>query len=41
MQPDFPEFEIFGVRFGISVPKDIEMVGRAIALLKNGDHNPA
>ena len=30
----FFEFEIFDVRFGISVPKDIQMGGVAIALPK-------
>ena len=30
----FFEFEIVNVRFGISVPKDIKMVGVAIALTK-------
>ena len=30
----FFEFEIFDVRFGISVPKDIKMGGVAIALTK-------
>ena len=30
----FLEFEIFDVRFGISVPKDIKMGGVAIALPK-------
>ena len=34
-------FEIFDVRFGTSVPKNIKMGGVAIALPKNGDHNPA
>ena len=38
----FFEFEIFFIRFGISVPKDKKkMGGVAIALPKNGDNNPA
>ena len=32
-------FEIFDVRFRISIPKCIEMGGVAIALPKKGDHN--
>ena len=37
----FFRIRFFYVRFGISVPKDIKMGGVAIALSKNGDHNPA
>ena len=37
----FFEFNIFDVRFGVSVSKDIKMDGAAIALPKNGDHNPS
>ena len=38
----FFEFDIFDIRFGTSVPKDIKMGGVAIALLKkNGDDNQA
>ena len=36
----FLEFETFDIGFGISVPKDIKMDEVAIALPKNGDHNP-
>ena len=35
------EFEIFDIRFGISVLKDITIGGAAIALPQSGDHNPA
>ena len=35
------EFEIFDIRFGISVLKDITIGGAAIALPQSGDHSPA
>ena len=35
------EIEIFDVRFGSRVTKDMKMGGVVISLPKNGDHNPA